>query len=216
MLTLFDKLIVLSLHDEECTVLPSITKRLGLGVGGAILGELALLGKVRVGSSRKLEVMDSGEIGDKVLDKALNRIQGFKQPRKVLYCIELLSNEFGKHPKKLIERLVLAGVLNPGENGLTWVMPFADSPNPNASAKYIIKSHLRELVLTRAEPGLPDLALLDLAKSSKLLSLIFTKDERKSAQRWINSSVMSKALNDPVAQSLQEVDVSVDSLMGNS
>jgi hypothetical protein len=216
MLTIFDKLIILSLHDEECTVLSSITKRLGLGVGGAILAELALLGKVRVGSSRKLEVIDSGEIGDKVLDKALNRIQGFKQPRKVLYCIELLSDGFGKHLKKLVGRLVPEGVLIQGEDGLNWVMPYADSQNPNASAKYLIKNHLRELVLTRAEPELADLALLDLAKASKLLSLIFTKDERKTAERWIYSSVMSKALNDPVAQALQEIDVSVESLKGKS
>jgi len=216
MFTIFDKLMILSLHEEECNVLPSIAKRLELGVGGAILAELALLGKVRVGSSRKLEMVDSSEIGDGILDKAVNRFQSFKQRRKVSYCIELLSDEFGKHQKKLVGRLVPAGVLNPGENGLTWVTPYADSPNPNASAKYIIKSHLRELVLTRAKPELPDLALLDLAKASKLLSLIFTKDERKAAQRWIYTSVMSKALNDPVAQSLQEIDVSVDSLIGNS
>ena len=72
------------------------------------------------------------------------------------------------------------------------------------------------MVLTHGEPELPDLALLDLAKSSKLLSLIFTKDERKTAQHWINTSVMSKALNDPVAQSLQEIGIAVNSLMENS
>ena len=216
MLTLFDQLIILSLHDEECTVLPSVTKRLELGVSGAILVELALLGKLRVGSSRKLEVVDSSEVGDKVLDKALNRLQGFKQRRKVSYCIELLKDEFGKHQKKLVGRLVPAGVLNQGEDILTWEIPYADSQNPSASAKYTLKSHLRELVLTRGEAELPDLALLDLAKSSKLLSLIFTKDERKTALRWIYTSVMSKALNDPIVGSLQEIDVSIDSLMGNS
>jgi hypothetical protein len=216
MLTLFDKLIILSLHDEECTVLPSIAKKLGIGVSGAILAELVLRGKVQLGSSRKLEVVDAGETGDKVLDKALNYFQGFKQRRKVPYYLELLNNEFGKHLKKQVGRLVLDGIFDQGEDGLTWVMPYADSPNPNASAKYIIKSHLRELVLTRGEPELADLALLDLAKASNLLSLIFTKDERKTAERWIYSSVMSKALNDPIAQSLQEIDVSVDSLLGNS
>jgi golgi phosphoprotein 3 len=216
LLTLFDKLIILSLHDEECTVLPSVAKRLELGVGGAILAELTLLGKVCVGSSGKLEVVDSSEVGDKVLDKALNHFQGFKQGRKVNYCVELLNGEFGKHQKKLVGRLVSESVLSRGENGLSWVMPYADSPNPNISAKYFIKSHLRELVLTRGEPELTDLALLDLAKSSKLLSLIFTKDERKTAQRWIYTLVMSKALNDPIVGSLQEIDVSIDSLMGNS
>lgn len=216
MLTIFDKLLILSLHEEECTILRSISKRVELGVGGAILAELALLGKVGVVSSRKLEIVDSGETGDEILDKAINRFLQFKQRRKISYCIELLSDEFGKHRKKLVGRLVPAGVLNSGEEGLTWVLPFADSPNSNASAKYIIKNHLRELVLTRAEPGLADLALLDLAKACKLLSLIFTKDERKPAQRWIYSWVMSKALNDVKAQSLQEIGVSVDSLMENS
>jgi Golgi phosphoprotein 3 len=216
MLTLFDKLLILSLHDEECIVLPSISQRLELGLGGAILAELILLGKVRLGSSSKLEVLDTGEIGDGILDKAVHRFQGFKQRRKLSYCIELLRAEYGKRQKKQVGRLVLAGVLNQGENGPSWVTPYADSPLPNASAKYILKSHLRELVLTHQEPDLPDLALLDLAKATKLLSLIFTKDERKAAQHWIYTSVMTKALNDPVAQSLQEIDVAIASLNGGS
>ena len=125
MLTIFDKLMILTLHDEECTVLPSIAKRLDLALGGAVLEELVLRGKVQVGSSSKLEVVDSSEIGDGILDKALNRFQRFKQRRKVSYCIDLLNSELGKHRKGHLNRLISAGVLNQGENGLTWVVPFA-------------------------------------------------------------------------------------------
>jgi Golgi phosphoprotein 3 (GPP34) len=216
MLSIFDKLMILSLHDEECIVLPSVAKRLDLALGGAVLGELILRGKVRVGSSSKLEVVDSGEIGDGFLDKALNRLNRSRQRRKVPYCIDLLNNELGKQRKTRVKRLIAEGVLDQAENGLTWVVPFANSPNPNASAKYVIKSQLRELVLTHGEPELPDLALLDLAKSSKLLNLIFTKDERKTAQRWIYAAMMTQALNEPIAQSLQEIGTALDSLKANS
>jgi hypothetical protein len=216
MLTVFDKLMILSLHDEMCTVLPSFAKRLEASLGGAILADLVLLGKVCVGSSSKLEMVDLSEIGDGMLDRTLHRFQDIKQRRKVTYCIELLNKEFGKHRKKQIGRLISEGILSQGEDGPTWVTPYAGSPNPNASAKFSLKSHLRELVLTRGELELPDLALLDLAKANKLLSLIFTKDERKVARRWIYTSVMTKALNDPIAQSLQEINIAVESLNGNS
>jgi Golgi phosphoprotein 3 (GPP34) len=216
MLSIFDKLMILSLHDEECIVLPSVAKRLDLALGGAVLGELILRGKVRVGSSSKLEVVDSGEIGDGFLDKALNRLNHSRQRRKVPYCIDLLNNELGKQRKTRVKRLIAEGVLDQAENGLTWVVPFANSPNPNASAKYVIKSQLRELVLTHGEPELPDLELLDLAKSSKLLNLIFTKDERKTAQRWIYAAMMTQALNEPIAQSLQEIGTALGSLKTNS
>jgi hypothetical protein len=185
-------------------------------LGGALLDELVLRGKLRVGSSSKLELVDSIEMGDALLDKAIFRFQHYKECRKICFCIELLNRDLKKHKKGQVKRLISEGVLSQGENGLAWALPFADSLNPNASAKFLLKNRLRELVLMRGEPELPDLALLDLAKASKLLGLIFTKDERKSAQHWIHASLMSKALNDPDAQSVQEIDIAVDSLVGNS
>jgi len=215
MLTVFDKLFILSLHDEKCTVFPSAKKRLEFGLSGAIMVELTLRGKVRVGSSSKLEVVDASQLGDEVLDEAIQIFQRFEKRNKVSYFIKSLIEDTGVQHKRLVERLVSDGVLNQGEEILSWVIPYADSPNPNASAKFVIKSCLRELVLTCGEPELSDLALLDLVKACRLLNFIFTKDERKTAQRWIYNSITSKALVDPIAGTLQEIDESVDSLTEN-
>jgi len=215
MLAVFDKLFILSLHDEKCTVFPSAKKKLEFGLSGAILAELTLCGKVRVGPSSKLEVVDASEIGDGILDEAVNLFQRFEKRNKVSYFIKSLVEGTGARRKRLMERLVSGGVLNQGEERLSWVIPYADSSSQNASAKFVLKSCLRELVLTSGEPELSDLALLDLAKACRLLNFIFTKDERKTAQRWIYNSITSKALVDPVAQTLQEIDESVDSLTAN-
>jgi hypothetical protein len=96
------------------------------------------------------------------------------------------------------------------------VTPYADSSNPRLSAKYVLKSQLRELALTQAEADLSDLALLGLAKASNMLNLVFTKDERKAAKRWIYTAITSRAMNEAAAQILQAIGQAVDSQAGNS
>ncbi|MBN2549904.1 MAG: GPP34 family phosphoprotein [Anaerolineales bacterium] len=216
MLTIFDQLFLLALHEEKCTILPFTVDRLVSGLGGGILAELILLGKVQVGGSRKLEVTDATPTEDKVLDDAIGQLQKLKHTRKTIYWVKHLLGNSRLLRKKMLQRLVKAGVLIQGEEEFTWTAPYADSPLPNASAKYLLKSRLREVVLTRGEAEIRELTLLSLAKSSMLLNLLFTKDERKIARDWIYTALMTQAMKDPLAQSLQEIDVAVETLTNNA
>jgi hypothetical protein len=215
--TVFDKLLILSLHEEKCTVLPSVSKKLEIGVSGGILVELTLRGEVQAkGSSNRLELAQASETGDDLLDETVALIQGTEQNHKFGYWIKHLRSQFGADRERLIARLVANGVLNQSDDGLTWVTPYADSPNQHASAKYVLKSQLRELVLTQGEADLSDLALLGLVKASNLLNLVFTKDERKAAKRWIYTALTSRALKEESAQTLQAIEMAIDSQAGNS
>jgi hypothetical protein len=211
MLTLFEELLLLSIDDENGSPHPSMTDNLGYGMSGSLMTELAMRGKAWVGESHRLELKDAAQTEDEILDDALEQIQASTQPRKVTYWIKHFSDEPKKFRQRLIERLEANGVVKQEENRLIWVIPYADSPEINASAKFMLKARLRKGVLAEEDPEAHDLALLGLVKACNLLNLVFTKDERKMARRRIYELTVGKTLKDPLFQSIQEIEAAVES-----
>ena len=211
MITIFEELFLLSIDDEDGSSQPSLTDNLGYGMSGALIAELALRGKAGVGENHRLDVKDRVETGDEILDEALGQIQSSSQPRKVTYWIKHFSDEPKKLRNRLVARLESNGVLKQDENRLTWVIPYADIPEINASAKYALKERIRKSVLTGQEVEVYDLALLGLIKACNLMNLVFTKDERKMARQRIYELTIGKSLDDPLFQSIQEIEAAVES-----
>jgi hypothetical protein len=216
MLTLFEELMLLSIDEENGSSHPSISDNLGLGMSGALLADLALRGKLRVSESHRIELKDASQTGDEILDEALEQIQSSEQPRKVTYWIKQFGDEPKKLRQRLLERLAANGVVKEEDNRLTWVVPHADSPEINASAKFVLKSRIRKSVLADEDLEYHDLALLSLVKASNLLNLVFTKDERKMARRRIYELMVGKTLNDPGFQTIQEIEAAVESQIEDS
>jgi hypothetical protein len=210
MFTIFDDLFLLSLHGEKCTLLPGISKKLKTGLSGAILAELVVQGKLQAVQKSKLELVDPTLTGDEILDEAMKLIQKSEKPRKPSYWIERLNAELHPGKKQLLGRLVSEDILSQADDVFSWKIPYGDSPNPRATAWFLHKSHLRELVLTQGDSPLCQLALLSILRASKLLRLVFTRDERKFARSWIYAMLMDRAMKEPAAQSLQEIEAAVE------
>jgi hypothetical protein len=211
MLNLFEELMLLSIDEENGSPHPSISENLGFGMSGSLLAELALRGKVNVSASHRLELKDTSQTGDEILDGALEQIQLSDQPRKVMYWIKSFSDEPRKLRQRVVERLETNGVVKQEEKRLTWVIPYADSPENNASAKFALKARIRKSILSDEDLENHDLTLLCLVKACNLLNLVFTKDERKMARRRIYELMVSKALKDPEFQTIQEIEAAVES-----
>ncbi|MGH8794151.1 MAG: GOLPH3/VPS74 family protein [Stackebrandtia sp.] len=86
MLPLVEQLLLLSYDDESGR---NKTQHLELGLGGAVLLDLALAGRVDVSAGRVV-VVDAKPVGHPILDAALNRISGDK-PRKARPWVQKLS-----------------------------------------------------------------------------------------------------------------------------
>jgi hypothetical protein len=104
--------------------------------------------------------------------------------------------------------------VNEEDGRLSLVAPVAGHPEQKASAKYWLKSRLREQVLACDTAELRDQALLGLLRASGLLSLVFTRDELKTAGRRIYETRVSMALQDPHAQALEEIEDAIESFTG--
>jgi len=92
---------------------------------------------------------------------------------------------------------------------MVWVTPSPFHPKVHASTKYMVNQHLRSIVLAQKESGPRELALLGLLRACGLLDLTFLRDERRFASRHINQMVVSAAMKDPLAQTLQEIETAI-------
>ena len=104
------------------------------------------------------------------------------------------------------------GIVTLEDKRILWVIPCPGSPEPCGSAKYWLKTRLRKVALVDQEANLHDLALLNLVQSLDWFELIFTQDERKLAARHLHGLLVSLAMSNPVAQSIEEIGAAIGSV----
>jgi hypothetical protein len=211
MLTLFEELYLFTLFDDREKKTAIKVEKLPYGLAGSILAELVLAGKVQLNQKRRLEVVDAASTGDDMLDKTLQDLQESEKPRKLTYWIEALSEKSEKLRKRLSERLVSSGVFVVEDDERLWAIPSQVYPERNATAKYCLKERLRAIALADGVNDIHSLALLCMLNSSDMLDLVFTKDERREANRNIHEMLVTEALKTPAAQAIEEIHNAVDS-----
>ena len=212
MSNLYEEIFLLTIHEDKGTILSTAQLNLPYGLAGALLTELILRGKLQINPRHRVEVLDANQTGDEFLDVTLREILAAEQLRKVGYWINKLSDDYKKISKRLVERLVKDGIVTQEDKRILWVIPCPGSPEPCGSAKYWLKTRLRKEALADQEASLQDLALLSLVQSLDWFELIFTQDERKLAARHLHGLLVNLAMNNPVAQSIEEIGVAISSV----
>jgi len=206
MLTLFEELLLLSIHEAKSTFIRSVTDRVKPGLGGAILAELALMGKIQLSNNHRLQLVDDSETKVDVLDEALGALKDAEKERKFGYWINALSEREEKYRRQIVKSLIQKGVVTQDDDHLFWVIPSPLQPEIQASAKYLVNKRLRGIVLAQGDIQPRDIVLLSLLRASGLLDLVFLRDERKLANRNIYELAINQALKDPVFQTIQEIE----------
>ncbi len=123
MLTLFEELFLLAIHEDKGTLMPSKADALHFGLAGAILSELALLKKIGLKDNQRLELLDPAPTEDALLDKALQTLAAAQKERKFGYWIDMFSQKPEKMRRRLADRLVEKGLVTQEDDRLLWVIP---------------------------------------------------------------------------------------------
>jgi hypothetical protein len=213
MFTLFEELFMLSIHGEKGTFIGSSIEQMKPGLAGAILAELAMLGKIQTSNNHHLKLVDDSPTNVEVLDEALAILKESEKERKFGYWINPLSQRKEKFRKLIAENLIQKGIVTQEDDHLVWVIPSPLQAEIKASTKYWVIKRLRSDVLT-SEDILPrDIVLLSLLRACGLLELVFLRDERKLASRKINQLFYNQALTDPVLQTIQEIESAIVELV---
>jgi hypothetical protein len=214
MLTLYEELYLLALDEEKGNLFSFARKFFVYPLAGAILAELALLGKVGVGEKLRLVVSEAEPTGDPIFDGALEQIRVSERARKPSYWVSLFSEEPKKLRQNVAERLVEKNVLVQDEKRFFRQEPISGSES-SVPDKFKIKHELRALILSNGESNLHNLALLEMIAAGGLLGLVFTQDELETADQVIHKKFLIAALENPIMQLVEEIGQAVSSVQAD-
>ena len=202
-LSLPEKLFILAIDDDQGAVAASVKNKLRYGLTGAILSELAIMGKI-VTEEGCIQAADPSPTGDFLCDHALALIVAMKKPHKMGRVV----NDLAKEPlfKQTAERLAERNIITIEKKKFAWISPSVVYPQVDGSTKYWMKAKLRAIILAGEKPEAQDIALFSLLTACQLLRLVFTSDERSAAQKQVDALVLGEAYGEALANLLTDID----------
>ena len=182
MLTFYEEIMVLLLHDENGTFLPVSEHTLNRALTGAVLMDLAFANRIDT-DPEKLMVIDSAPTGDPLLDRTLARIAGEKSTADSRAWIETLSAEeaSASHEATIraaaLEKLVERGVLERRDEKFLWVFRSRRYPTIDGKVEQEAKKRISDVLFSDEIPDPKDVALICLVDSCNILRTIYSKKE---------------------------------------
>jgi Golgi phosphoprotein 3 len=213
MLTLYEELQLLAIHEDKGMFIRNAVEPLIPGLVGAVLAELAFANRISTGTNHRLKLTDPTVTEDPILDKAISVIAGCEKERKFNYWIANLNPKPEKLQRQITANLVQKEILAQEDDRLSWVIPSHFHPEVKASTKYSVIKLLRGIVLAQEEAHPREIAFLSLVSACGLLDLMFLRDERKAAGQKINELVVFHAMQNPTLDTIQEIDAAIASMV---
>ncbi|MBC8311082.1 MAG: GPP34 family phosphoprotein, partial [Candidatus Marinimicrobia bacterium] len=182
MLNLLEELLLLALDDERGKIISSSSLALPYGLSGAILLEFSLAGKILL-EGNKLIVNDNSSTGNEILDKALDIINSSPKQKTIKYWVSKLERKMKGLKKDLLLHLIEKEILIETENKILWVIPTKRYPTNNPEPENQVRKRIKGIVIDGNDIDDRSKLLISLVNSCSLVNEVFTKDERKVANK---------------------------------
>ena len=202
-----EELLVLALDNGAGTVSWRHAPALPYGLGGALLLDLALRGRVASVDGR-IVVGDPAPTGNAVLDDTLAAIRAAAQPHDPQYWVRQLGGGKGLQAR-LAHRLVVRGILREQERTVLRVFHAAHFPTGDAGPDAALGARLRAAVLGDATPDPRTMLLLSLLHACHLADGLFAPEERVEARRRVQALVKGEPFGAAVGQARAELAAAV-------
>lgn len=183
-LTLADEIVVLMLRDDTGDVRAECSKVTNVAIVGGILMELSLLSRIDTDLT-SLFIVDPKLTGDDLLDHAMAAIEAEPKRRSSAWWIERLGDQNGNLVKRVLGRLVDAGILRIENRQYLWVFSRRAYPQNTGREEREAKARLLAVINDNTVPDPRDTLLLGLAESSDVLSSLLAPEEKRKAEKRI-------------------------------
>jgi Golgi phosphoprotein 3 GPP34 len=175
-MSLAEELLLLA-YDEDGTPLIDGT-HLDNGLGGAVLLDLALYGRVDV-EDKRVVVLDRQTVGEPLADEALARIAAEDRARKPGHWVTKLAKQ--ARPR-ILDKLVAEGVLTVEKDRVLWVFPRTKYPSASGeppAAEADARQRMRDAILGQGSVQPRTAALCALVAAIDLDRKVFADLERR-------------------------------------
>jgi Golgi phosphoprotein 3 (GPP34) len=166
---LVEDLLLLMLDDETGT--PAGAGTLQYTLGGAVLAELALLGRVETGSGGlngpKVHAVGDGPLGDPLLQAAYDKVA--ERPRGVQTILILIGSRLWE---PLVDRLVERGLIGREKKRVLGVFRMNTLPAKDMEHEAELRRKIRAVLEDGAEPDTRTAAMIALLSSSGTLTML--------------------------------------------
>jgi hypothetical protein len=198
---------LLLVTDEASGRLSVPAARVDLGLGGANLIELTLMGKVGISGNRetgtpgRLIVRDPAPAGDQVLDDALQTVISH-QGKKPATVIRPLSKSLRP---VLYQRLASSGVLRDKQGRMLGVFPVHRWPAQDTSHQMQVRAQLTDVLMQQAVPDRRTAALIALAHALRCDDKIVDPRRCTLPKRQLSARAAQIAKDDWASESVRKV-----------
>ncbi|MFD1824495.1 MULTISPECIES: GOLPH3/VPS74 family protein [Mumia] len=174
--------LVLLVTDDETGKKASTGTGLDAALGGAILMELALRGRVEVegeGRKAKVVVRDGGPTGEPLLDDAVARLSS-GEPLAPRSAVALLGK---KAQERLHDSLVGRGILRREEGRVLGIFPVTRWPAADSAHESALRTQLHDVLVVGVDPTPEVAATISLLHAADLLGTVVDRADRKVAKQ---------------------------------
>jgi hypothetical protein len=206
-MSLSEELLLLAYDDEDGTPLTDGT-HLDNGLGGAMLLELVLAGRVDV-EDRRVVVLDPRPTGEPLADAALAKILEEPKPRKPGHWVSKLAKQ--ARPA-VLAKLVADGVLTVEKDKVLWVFPRTKYPSASGSppaAEAAARERMYAAVLGSGAVEPRTAALCALVAAIELDRKVFAEQDRRRVKARLKEIGEGAWAADAVRRTIEEIQAAV-------
>lgn len=204
-LFLHEEVMLLALRNREGTIPVQFGTNFQYAIGGAVLADLLLEGRVGVETKRKkkyLKLTDSTPFGNAVIDECLQKVSNAKRRAQLRAWVSRFAG-VRRLKHKVAEQLCRQGILRSDEDKVLLIFSRKIYPEIDAEPERRVVDRLKEAIFTDTANVEPRTAiLLSLAKSADVLKVTFDKKELRGRKdrikRIANGEVTGKATKEAI------------------
>ena len=186
-LHLHEQLMLLALRDDKGS-LESKASMYSFALGGAILAELSIAGRIRVAPGKKplVDLVDKSPLGEPVLDECLEKVATAKRRAKAVTWVQRFANI--KHLRhRVAQGLCRKGILRDSEDKVLLFFTRKLYPTIDPRPERRLVDRLRKAVFNDS-PADPQTAIVAaLANAAGLLAVHFDRKDLRRRKRHLKS-----------------------------
>lgn len=173
-LSFLETIVILALNDKGW--FGNSEQRIKFGLAGAVLFELEQAGDIEI-IDDMVRVTGTREIGDKVMDTALEILQKSKKSLTLKKSIQRIVYKSGLKWKLLLKNLVKKNILKKEESRFLWIIYQDRYPLADAEIKKQVLGELYSKITGDQELSGKDLMLLAIMRTCRMIDKNFLLHE---------------------------------------